>query len=135
GVERLIQLRSRVRQRLKENAEVVGTDEAFFEDESERQDLVDLYNEHAGILDGDADTEVDLASYAYQIWKNAIDADPPLAARIESMPDVVYATKAHEPAPNAPKGALVYMRTALGNDSLAWINEAGESVTQSQLTI
>ena len=27
------------------------------------------------------------------------------------------------------------MRTAQGNDSLAWINEAGESVTQSQLTI
>ena len=76
GVERLIQLRSRVRQRLKENAEVVGTDESFFEDEGERTDLVNLYNEKAGILDGEADTEVDLASYAYQIWKNAIDADP-----------------------------------------------------------
>src|SRR5205085_7172842 len=33
GVERLIRLRSRVRQRLHENAEVVGTDETFFEDE------------------------------------------------------------------------------------------------------
>src|SRR5262249_45043694 len=31
GVERIIRLRSRVRQRLQENAEVVGTDEAFFE--------------------------------------------------------------------------------------------------------
>ena len=30
GVERIIRLRSRVRQRLQENAEVVGTDEAFF---------------------------------------------------------------------------------------------------------
>ena len=38
---------------LKENAEVVGTDEAFFEDEGERQKLADLYNENAGILDGD----------------------------------------------------------------------------------
>jgi hypothetical protein len=37
--------------------------------------VVDLYNEKAGILDGDDDTEVDLASYAYQIWKNAADAD------------------------------------------------------------
>ena len=36
GVERIIRLRSRVRQRLQENAEVVGTDEAFFDDE--RQD-------------------------------------------------------------------------------------------------
>jgi hypothetical protein len=33
GVERLIRLRERVRQRLQQNAEVVGTDEAFFEDE------------------------------------------------------------------------------------------------------
>ena len=30
GVERLINLRGRVRDRLRENAEVVGTDEAFF---------------------------------------------------------------------------------------------------------
>jgi Helicase conserved C-terminal domain len=73
GVENLIRLRARVRQRLHENAEVVGTDEAFFEDEREKQKLLDLYNENAGILDGDADTEVDLASYAYQIWKNAAD--------------------------------------------------------------
>jgi superfamily II DNA/RNA helicase len=33
GVEQLIQLRERIRQRLQENAEVVGTDEAFFEDD------------------------------------------------------------------------------------------------------
>ena len=26
----------------------------------------------------ETDNEVDLASYAYQIWKNAIDADPKL---------------------------------------------------------
>ena len=52
GVENLIRLRGRVRQRLHENAEVVGTDEAFFEDEQERQELLGLYNEKAGILDG-----------------------------------------------------------------------------------
>ena len=50
----IIRLRARVRQRLQENAEVVGTDEAFFEDEQNDQKLLDLYNEKAGILDGDA---------------------------------------------------------------------------------
>jgi hypothetical protein len=30
---------------------------------------------------------------------------------------------------------LVYMRTAQGNDALAWMDEAGKPVTQSQLTI
>ena len=78
GVERIIRLRARVRLRLQENAEVVGTDEAFFEDDRNDQAILDLYNEKAGILDGDIDGEVDLASYAYQIWKNAITANPEL---------------------------------------------------------
>lgn len=108
-VERLIQLRSRVRQRLKENAEVVGTDEAFFEDEGKRQDLIDLYNEKAGILDGDADTEVDLASYAYQIWKNAIDANPAPQKAIPELPSVVYSTKAYVPQDGRHNGVLVYL--------------------------
>jgi len=135
GVERIIRLRSRVRQRLRENAEVVGTDEAFFEDEGELQELVDLYNENAGILDGDADGEVDLASYAYQIWKNAIDANPELQKTIPELPSVVYSTKAYSPQDERPGGALIYLRTAQGNDALAWVDKDGTSVTQSQFEI
>jgi len=135
GVERLIKLRARVRQRLVENKEVVGSDETFFDDDKDDELIRDLYTEKNGILDDDGDTEVDLASYAYQIWKNATDADPTLAAKIETMPNVVYATKAHAPSPAAPNGVLIYMRTAQGNDALAWMDEAGKAVTQSQLTI
>ena len=135
GVERLIRLRTRVRQRLQENAEVVGTDETFFEDEDERQDLVDLYNEKSGILDGEAEREVDLASYAYQIWKTAIDADPSLQKSIPELPPVVFSTKGHSPTPGRPDGALVYLRTAYGNDALAWVDKAGNPVTQSQFEI
>lgn len=94
GVEKIIRLRSRVRQRLLENAEVVGSDEAFFEDEDDAQTVRNLYTEHSGILDDDDDAEVDLASQAYQIWKNAIERDPALRPLIENMPDVVYSTKA-----------------------------------------
>jgi hypothetical protein len=135
GVENVIRLRARVRQRLRENAEVVGTDEAFFEDEKEREKLKDLYSEKAGILDGDPDGEVDLASYAYQIWKNAVDLDPALGKTIPEMPPVVFSTRAHVPKPNQPAGVLVYLRTAEGNDSLAWVDENGQSVTQSQFEI
>src|SRR5229473_7276264 len=135
GVERLINLRNRVRQRLRENAEVVGTDEAFFEDDADDRPILDLYNEKSGILDGDADSEVDLASYAYQIWKNATDANPPLKSIIENLPNVVFSTRAHDGTITAPQGVLVYMRTADGNDSLAWIDHNGKSVTQSQLAI
>jgi hypothetical protein len=135
GVERIIRLRGRVRQRLRENAEVVGTDEAFFEDDQNDQAVLDLYNEKAGILDADADTEVDLASYAYQIWKNAITADPSLQKVIPALPLVAYSTKAHQPCDREPEGVLVYMRNAEGNDILAWIDKEGNSITESQFAI
>jgi SNF2 family DNA or RNA helicase len=135
GVERLIHLRERVQQRLRENAEVVGSDEAFFEEESDGALLLDLYNEKAGILDSEDDNEVDLASQAYQIWKNATDANPKLKSIIEKLPDVVFSTRAYEGTATAPEGVLVYIRTGEGNDALTWVNRKGEQVTQSQLAI
>ncbi len=135
GVERIINLRGRVRQRLRDNAEVVGTDEAFFDDDPDDLPLFNLYHEKAGILDGDDDTEVDLASYAYQIWKNAVDADPRLEKIIPALPNVIYSTRPHAPTKEQPEGALVYLRTADANDALAWVDANGKSVTESQLTI
>ena len=126
GVERIIRLRSRVRQRLRENAEVVGTDEMFFEDQDDARVVRDLFTEKAGILDGDEDTEVDLASYAYQIWKNAIDRNPELEKVIPAMPNVVYSTRQHKATAEHPEGVLVYLRTAEGNDALAWIDKDGD---------
>lgn len=134
GIERIINLRARVSQRLQENAEVVGSDETFFEDQSKSRPLFDLYHEKAGILDEESDTEVDLASYAYQIWKNAIDADKSLAKKIPDLPKVSYSTRPFTPTNGMPEGVLVYVRTE-GTDSLAWIDRRGESVTESQLAI
>lgn len=135
GVERIIRLRARVKNRLHENAEVVGTDEAFFEDDSSDGAIVDLYNEKSGIMDGDIDGEVDLASYAYQIWKNAVTANPALQKIIPGLQPVVYSTKNHRPFERAPEGVLVYLKTADNNDALAWIDKDGKSVTESQFTI
>jgi len=94
-----------------------------------------LYTERSGILDAEPDTEVDLSSYAYQIWHNATRDDAELAKKVTSLPDVVYATKEHSPSPNSPEGVLVYSKTAEGNDALVWVNKKGESVTQSQTAI
>ena len=135
GVERIIRLRARVRRRLQENAEVVGADESFFEDDRNDKIILDLYNEKSGILDGDADDEVDLASRAYQIWKNAITADPTLQQTIPALPPVVYATRGHQPNAKEPSGVLVYLRTAEDNDALAWVDPNGNSVTESQSAI
>ncbi len=141
GVERLIRLRSRVRQRLQENAEVVGTDETFFEDERHDTVIRDLFTEKSGILDDPADDEVDLASLAYQVWKNACDTDPSLKKTIPDLPGVIFSTKALSAVPAKPPGAagpqpapgvMVYVRTADGNDALAWLDEEGRTVTESQ---
>lgn len=134
GIESVIRLRQRVRQRLTENAEVVGTDEAFFEDEH-TDSMLDLYNEKAGILDGDDDGEVDLASEAYQVWKSAIDADPSVRAKVEALPGVVYSARAHATTPGRPAGALAFVETAQGNDALAWVDESGTVVSHSVVTI
>ena len=121
GVNRIIGLRERVRQRLSANAEVLGTDEAFFEGEPQNR-LHDLFTEKAGILDGDAEGEIDLASLCFANLEKCHRADPSLQKTIPELPPVVYATKSHQPAENHPAGVLVYLRTAEGNDALAWMN-------------
>jgi len=138
GVNRIIRLRERVRQRLQENAEVVGTDETFFEDEKHDHLIHDLFTEKSGILDDPEDNEVDLASLAYQIWKNACDADPSLKKKIPDLPGVVFSTKSlssfipHPSSSTPVPGVMVYVRTADGNDALAWVDEQGRTVTESQ---
>lgn len=142
GVEQLIQLRSRIRQRLQENAEVVGTDEAFFEDE-DASTIRNLYTEQQGVLD-DVDDEVDLASYAWQVWKQATQDNPDLARTIEALPPVVYSAKNFTldskrfpllGVDAAKGGALVYVKSPEGNDHLAWVGPNGKTVTESQFTV
>ena len=132
GIEKIIKLRNRLTNRIKENSEVVGSDETFFE--GDPVNLANLYNEKSGILDEEEDGEVDLASYAYQIWKNATDADPKLNNLIQEMPNVVYATKQNSDV-KEHEGVVVYSRTADDNDVLVWVNKNGEIITQSQIAI
>jgi superfamily II DNA or RNA helicase len=133
GIEQIINLRGRLRTRIQQNCEVVGSDETFFD--GDPVNIQDLYNEKSGILDEEeGDTEVDLASYAYQIWKNATDADTSLFKTIPDLPNVIYATKENSHG-RENQGVIVYSRTSEDNDILAWINIDGKIITQSQLTI
>ncbi|MEI6139584.1 MAG: helicase-related protein [Mariniphaga sp.] len=132
GIETIINLRGRLTQRIRENAETVGSDEVFFE--GDPINIADLYNEKSGLLDDDEDIEVDLASYAFQIWKNAIDARPELAKIIPDLPNVIYATKQADES-QMLNGSIVYTKTANDNDVLAWVDEEGKIVTQSQYEI
>ncbi|GJQ23033.1 NgoFVII family restriction endonuclease [Candidatus Brocadia sapporoensis] len=134
GIEKIIKLRGRLRKRIEENAEVVGSDEVFFDGDPVK--IHDFYNEKQGILDEEDDTEVDLASYAYQIWKNATDADPTLKKTIPDLPHVIYATKSlKQEYMKKDEGVVVYTRTADDNDVLVWVDRKGEIISQSQLEI
>ena len=132
GIEQIINLRGRLKQRIKENAETVGADEVFFE--GDPVNIKDLYNEKSGILDEDDELEVDLASYAYQIWKNAVDENPNLKKIIPDLPNVVYATKKADEQQKR-NATIVYTKTRNENDILAWVDENKEIVTQSQFEI
>jgi hypothetical protein len=136
GIEAIINLRGTLRRRIRENAQVIGADEQFFDKDD--VNLLDLYNEKSGILDDDSDAEVDLASYAFQIWKNASEKDPALAQKIPALPNVVYSAKHASSVPaiyGGKKGLIVYTRTADDNDMLAQLDDAGDTLTQSQYTI
>lgn len=132
GIEKIITLRERLKGRLETAAQTIGTDEQFFDDETTFK-LKDLFNEKSGILDDDDEGEVDLASYAFQIWDNARRADPGLNSIIPNLPDVVSGAKSKNEGIAA--GAIVYLRTPSDTDILAQLDAAGNILTQSQRAI
>lgn len=131
GVEEIINLRGRLNDRINENANIVGSDEVFFE--GNEQNLRDMFNEKSGTLDEDDDSDVDLSSQAYQVWKNATDANPKLKEIIPSLSNVIYSTKAtYELAQN---GVITYARTHNDFDVLTWLDTDGNVISQSQKRI
>jgi hypothetical protein len=131
GVEEIIQLRSRLNDRINENARIVGSDEVFFE--GNEQNLRDMYNEKSGVLDDEEDNDVDLSSQAYQIWKNAIDANPKLKDIIPKLNNVIYSTKATDNP--LEEGVITYARTFSDYDVLSWVDSKEQIITQSQKRI
>ena len=131
-VEEIIKLRKRLNDRINENASIVGSDEIFFE--GNEKNLRDMYNEKSGVLDDDEDdSDVDLASQAYQIWKNATDANPKLKQIIPELSDVIYSTK--QAADAMHDGVVTYIKTHNDYDVLSWYNSKGEIISQSQKKI
>ena len=133
GVEKIIRLRLRLVNRIKENSEVVGADETFFD--GDPINIHDLYNERSGILDNDDEGEVDLTSQAYEIWNQAIKANPLLKKIIPALPDVVHSTKMLERDIVEVPGVIAYHRNSHGFEALTWIDNNGKVISQSQSRI
>ena len=126
-VEKVIGLRRRIRRRLRENAVVLGSDEAFFGDDGEQRVIEGLYDEQAH--PDDPSDDVDWTSLAYEIWRKATNDDPTLRQRVEDLPDVVYATRRADESRRP--GALIYVRTEFGFDALAFTDSGGVSQLMS----
>jgi hypothetical protein len=126
GINEVIRLRDRLNDRINANAEAVGSDEVFFD--GNKQNLEDIFNEKAGILDEADEGDVDLASQAFQIWESATKDNPKLKDRIQGMADVVYSTKS---ADKFPESVITYARTKSDNDVLVWLNAQGNVESQS----
>ena len=110
----------------------MGSDEILFE--GNEKNLRDMYNEKSGSLDDDEDdADVDLGSQAFQIWKNATDANPELKAIIPALSNIVYSTK--KASAPTEDGVITYARTYNDFDVLTWLNSKGEIVSQSQRRI
>ncbi len=131
GIEDIISLRKRLNTRINENAEVVGSDEVFFEGNA--QNLRDMFNEKSGVLDDEEDGEVDLESEAYQIWTTAVAANPDLERIIPNLAGGIYSTKHTDQT--IEQGVITYARTYNDFDMLTWLSPQGEVVSQSQRRI
>jgi hypothetical protein len=130
GVEAIIHLRSRLRHRLEQNQEVVGTDESFFGEEAAHK-LRDLYTEKAGVLDDDEDEDVDFSSIALQVWNSASEKDRQAA---QQLPPVVGAARPlaeEQKHAGEPSGVITYLRFPDGTDALVRVDEQGHLVSQS----
>ena len=129
GLENLIRLKSRIQDRLKENAEVIGTDEVFFHDE--KQNFIDLYNENSDILNKEILEDIDLSSYAYSIWDKAIKDDLSLEEKIKGMPDSIHASKNSK---NSEHRVLLFAKSHITNDLLE-LGRDGDIITENQKEI
>lgn len=127
GIEEIIRLRMRLSRRLQQNQEVIGSDESFFGEEAANY-LRDLYTEKAGSLDDDHDTDVDLASIALQVWNSASEDDREAA---QNLPPLIASARAAEGQP----GVITYLRYPDGSDALVRVDESGEVISQSLITV
>jgi len=126
SVDDEINLRGRIRGRLEENAELLGSDEKFFGDDTERAVITGLYDEHSDFRFADGGEDVDPVSMAYEIWRRADESHPDLTKRVESLPNVVYATMLAQPS-GSVGGVVVHSQTVTGSDAFAFTGTDGES--------
>lgn len=130
GVESILKLRRRIVERLRMQGEILGGDEQFIEDLTDEHTVTDVFTEKSSIYE-DKDNEVDMASYCYQIWTNAIQANRDLEKSIPRLPAQLRSAKVHEIAAHEPHGVLTFVKTKSGLSALRYVRDDGFIMSQS----
>jgi len=116
GVEKVISLRKRIAQRLRENAAAFGSDEQFFDDDLSEDQVRGLFDGSASLEADETHEDVDWASQALAIWESGTGDEQ---QRAIALPNVTFSTRMHRDG-DRHGGVLVYTRTTRGIDGLAW---------------
>jgi hypothetical protein len=122
GVEAVLRLRGRVAERLAQNASVFGSDERFLNTPGEAQIIRGMFDEDSDLSEAEETEQVDYASAAYEIWRNAETNHPHLAHQAVELPDVTFATQSS----TGETGALVYTLSKFGVDRIGFSPHGGQ---------
>jgi superfamily II DNA or RNA helicase len=120
GVNDLIQLRQRLRRRLRNAGAILGGEDSFFDDDAPGAN----YRTADRIFDGSElkvdEGDVDYATYALGIWESASEQDQALVLK---MPDVCFSTA--QTSSVSDDIVLAYSRTYGGYDFVATNSQDG----------
>ena len=125
SIESVLNLRSRIAGRLRDNAKAFGADEQFFGSADEVALITDAYS-GTDLADPEDGLGVDAASQAFLVWSEALAKDPSLAKRIPHLPDLLHSTRPG-PAPDPyGDGIGCFVRTSRGFDAYGYAQEDGK---------
>ena len=130
GVEAILALRSRVADRLADNASVFGSDERFLNTPGEEQVIRGMFDKDYQGPDLLEAEQVDPVSAAYEIWRQAEKNHPALAQAVKDLPAMTYATQF---AAGKEVGALVYTLSTQDVDRIGFTPRDGPSRRLSPL--
>jgi superfamily II DNA or RNA helicase len=123
-MDRVLDLRRRIKKRLADNAKVFGSDEQFFGSPEEVNAIKNAFQGEE-LLEEEDRIGVDAASLAFEAWTQAVMNDPTLETRIPSLPDLIHSTKA-KPAPKGVQpGIATFVKTEVGHIAFGYASGDG----------
>lgn len=124
SVESVLNLRTRIARRLRDNAKAFGADEQFFGTPDEVALIKDAY-EGKDLAEPEDAIGVDAASQAFLVWSEALAKDPSVSQRIPGLPDLLHSTRPGPPPAPFTDGVGCFVRTSRGFDAYGYARSNG----------